>query len=164
MSTLDPVAHRQPRRVRPTLRVVGLAVAVGLGVSGCGSGLFDGADLEGAPKEKRGQHAQAKPTEKSVRAFYARASNAFRRGDARQLCEMTHPGYAKAMVSEAAAAGVDVTSCPEAWRMVFRLDPKGYKDKITDVAVKGRTATFRSGGDPWRIRLIHGEWLIVDPR
>jgi hypothetical protein len=40
-------------------------------------------------------------------------------------------------------------------------DPEGYKDKISKVAAKGKTATFLSGDDPWRLRFVHGDWRIV---
>lgn len=46
----------------------------------------------------------------------------------------------------------------------FDFDPQGHKDKITNFAIKGKTATFLSGDDPWRLRLVRGEWLIVDPQ
>ena len=152
----------QQRWLRRTLGATVVAAALCLGSTACGTDLLEGADTDAAPKEKHGQRAHPKPTEKSVRAFYARASRAYRTGNAHQLCRMTQPAYAAAMVKEAAAAGLDVSTCLEVWRLVIDSDPEGYKDKITKVAVKGKTATFLSGDDPWRLRMVHGEWRIVE--
>ena len=156
-----PVRSQQ-RRLRRTLAVVATAAALSLGTTACGNSLLGGDDADGTPTGKPGQRAQAKPTVKSVKAFYARASKAYRTGNARQLCRMMQPDYAAAMVEEAAASGLDVSTCREMWQFVFEYDPKGYKDKISKVAVKGRTATFLSGDDPWHLRFVRGKWLIVD--
>lgn len=144
-------------------RILGTAIAVALcfGTTACGASPFGEDDAD--PALTPGQRAQAKPTVKSVRAFYARASDAYRTKDARRLCTMMQPRYAAAMVRQAANAGVDASNCREMWQVVFQADPDGYKDKISNVAVKGRTATFVSGDDPWRLRFVEGKWLIVDP-
>ena len=154
--------RRQQRRLRRTLAVAVIAAGLCLGTTACGNTLLGGADADVTPAGKPNQRAKAKPTVKSVKAFYARASNAYRTGNARQLCRMMQPDYAAAMVEEAAASGLDVSTCREMWQFVFECDPEGYKDKISKVAVKGRTATFLSGDDPWHLRFVHGQWLIVD--
>jgi hypothetical protein len=159
------VPCQPPSRIRDRRpgRILGTAIAVALcfGTTACGDTPFgdDDADRAQAP----GLRAQAKPTVKSVRAFYARASDAYRTKDAHRLCTMMQPRYAAAMVRQAANAGLDASTCREMWQVVFRADPDGYKDKISRVSVKGRTATFVSGDDPWRLRFVHGKWLIVDP-
>lgn len=159
-SRRSATADRQHGRRRSLLGTA-IAVALCLMTSACGS-LFDDSDSDTASTE-RGQRAHGTPSAKSVRAFYARASRAYRVGDARQLCRMMQPRYAETMVEEASAGGIDVSTCPEMWKYVFEFDPEGYKDKIRHVEVKGRTATFLSGDDPWRLRFVRGEWMIVDP-
>jgi hypothetical protein len=113
----------QQSRSRRALPAMAIAVALCLGATGCNSD-DGGPDTDGSTTNL-GQ--RARPTEKSVRAFYARASKAYRTGDAKQLCSMMQPGYAAAMVKRAAASGVDVSTCPEMWRLVFNADPEGYK-------------------------------------
>jgi hypothetical protein len=133
---------------------------LGLGTTAC-SGDVGGTDPASTAGERPGEGTKSKPTEKPVRAFYARASRAYRTGNARQLCRMTQPAFAASMVREASARGLDVSTSPGMWQFVFQSDPDGYKDKISNVDVKGRTATFLSGNDPWRLRLIHGKCRIV---
>jgi hypothetical protein len=153
-------SSRQARLFR-TLGAAVITAALCLGTTACSDDLLGSADPGVTPAEKTGERAKSKLTEKSVRAFYARASKAYRTGNARQLCRMTQPAFAANMIKQAAASGLDVSTCPEVWRVVFQSDPDGYKDKISKVQVKGRTATFLSGNDPWRLRLIDGEWRIV---
>lgn len=148
-------------RLLRTTSAAAIVAALCLGTTACGSDLFGSGDADATPTEQPGQGAQAKPTAASVRAFYSRTTKAYRAGDARQLCRMTQPGYAAAMVEEAAAAGLDVSTCPEVWQLVIDVDPEGYQDKLSEVAVRGRTATLLSGDDPWRLRFVGGKWLIA---
>lgn len=158
----QPPVRSQRSRLRRPLAVVAMAAALCLGTTACGETLLGGDDADVTSTGKPSQRAKAEPTVKSVKAFYARASKAYRTGNARQLCRMMQPEYAVAMVEEAAASGLDVSTCREMWQFVFEYDPEGYKDKISKVAVKGRTATFLSGDDPWHLRFVRGKWLIVD--
>lgn len=151
----------QQRRLRRTLGATAIAAALCLGATACSNNLLGGADTDATPKQKHSQRTQGKPTEKSVRAFYARATDAYRTRNAHQLCKMTQPAYAAAMVKEATDAGLDVSTCPEMWQAVIEFEPKAYKDKVTKISVKGKTATLLSGDDPWRLRLVHGKWLMV---
>jgi hypothetical protein len=162
MNATGLAAHgRQQRRLRRVLTTTALAAALCLATTACGDDLL-GGELVGRPSNVEfDQAAKPKPTEKSVRAFYARASRAYRTGNARQLCRMTLPDYAKAMVNRAAAGGVAVSSCPELWRFAISSDPQGHREKVSKIVVKGKTATLLSGNDPWRLRWVHGKWLIV---
>ena len=75
-------------------------MALCLGASACSNDLLASNGAE-TSKEKPGQRA-AEATEKSVKAFYVRASQAYRTRDVDQLCRMTHKVYAAAMVEKAA--------------------------------------------------------------
>ncbi len=161
MPTPHPYSNRTHlRRLRRTLHVV-FATTLCWGATACGGLLGDGeAEAPAAPSKPA---AIVKVNEKSVRSFYALASEAYRTRDADTLCQMTQPSYAAAMVEAAVAAGLQFSTCQEVWRSAFAVDPNGYMDRLSDIVVKGKSATFLSGGDPWRVRLVGGEMKIVAP-
>jgi len=160
-STL-PTNRRQRQRRRP-VSTLATAAAVCLGATACGVDLISEGE-EGAPVVQPAPSTPIKMTEKSVRSFYALASEAYRTRDAEQLCSMHQESYAHAMVEQAAAAGLEVTTCAEVWQIVFAAEPTGYMDQLSNVRVKGKTVTFRSGDDPWRVRVIRDEMKIVAPK
>src|SRR5688500_18127256 len=108
---------KQVRRLCRTVTTAAVSAALCLGPTACGGNdLLGGSEADRSSEAGMGQRSQPKPTEKSVRAFYARASKAYRDGDGHQLCRMTQRGHANAMVKQAAAAGLGVSTCPELWQ------------------------------------------------
>jgi len=161
--TPHPSTNRTHLRwLRNTLHVA-LATTLCWAATACGGGLLGDGEAE-APAAPSEPPAIVKVNEKSVRSFYALASEAYRTRDADTLCQMTQPSYAAALVEAAAAAGLQFSTCQEVWQSAFAVDPDGYMDRLSDIVVKGRSATFLSGGDPWRVRLVRGEMKIVAPK
>ncbi|MGH3345549.1 MAG: hypothetical protein ACRDO4_01090 [Nocardioides sp.] len=163
MPTPRPITSRKPlRRLHRPFQVLALATTLSLGATGCGGDLFGGSEAVQSTPDAPG--GSVKMNEGTVRSFYARASEAYRTRDAATICAMTQPSYAKAMVEKAVDNGLQISTCEQLWGVLFVADPDGYADRLSDVKVKGKTATFFSGDDPWRVQLIRGEMKIVAPK
>lgn len=164
VSTSHPGTDRDPlRRLRRALQAVVLSATLGVAATACSSDLF-GDSGGAAPAPSSTPSPIVKVNNRSVRSFYALASEAYRTRDADALCTMTQPAYATAMVEQAVAAGLRISTCQELWHSAFAVDPDGYMDPLTDIVVNGKSATFRSGDDPWRVQLVRGEMKIVAPK
>lgn len=102
-------------------------------------------------------------SEVNVQSFYALASEAYRLRDAERLCLMHAPAYRDKVVRQAVKGGLQVETCEDLFAILFAAEPDGYLDQLSKVRVKGRTATLMSGDDPWRISMVDGRMMIVDP-
>ena len=162
MAPVLPARH--PHRARRTVTTMAAGVLLSLVTAGCG---LDGLDGLVGQSEAAPEPAPASPTKmtaKNVRSFYGLVNHAYGEQDAARMCQLHDPAFIDRLLEQAARRGVAITTCEQLFQTVFVAEPDGYADRLSNVRVKGRTATLMSGDDQWRIGMVDGRMVVVDQK
>ena len=126
--------------------------ALAMTLTACGSS-NGAADDAGA--SSRASAPASKPTEASVRAFYADVIQMVKDGDIAGLCQVSSP----ALLAQMKSYGLG--TCTESWTLISKHTSQAdLDDPVNNILIADGKATLKSGTDPWSMHWENNGWVI----